>query len=64
MSLIHRRTLFGLLAALIVVSFLAPDVARAQTSCEDALRQAQNSYSLGLFEDVRPQLAPCITGRP
>jgi outer membrane receptor for ferrienterochelin and colicins len=62
-SLIHRRRLFVLLAALIVVSLLAPDVAQAQTSCEDALRQAQNSYSLGLFEDVRPQLAPCLTGR-
>ncbi|HEX4963262.1 MAG TPA: TonB-dependent receptor [Thermoanaerobaculia bacterium] len=34
--------------------------ARAQTSCDDAFRQARKSYDLGLFEDVPAQLAPCL----
>jgi outer membrane receptor for ferrienterochelin and colicin len=37
--------------------------ARAQTACDDALRQAQRSYELGLFEDVPGQLAPCLGAR-
>ncbi|HEX7677784.1 MAG TPA: TonB-dependent receptor [Thermoanaerobaculia bacterium] len=37
--------------------------AAAQTSCEDALRDAEKSYELGLFEDVPTQLAPCVAMR-
>lgn len=55
---------FGAIAAFIVVlPFLTPSSARAQASCEDALQQAQKSYDLGLFDDVRPQLAPCLAVR-
>lgn len=32
----------------------------AQTACEDALREAEKSYELGLFEDVAPKLTPCL----
>lgn len=32
----------------------------AQTACEDALREAEKSYELGLFEDVATKLAPCL----
>ena len=37
--------------------------ALAQESCESALRQAENSYELGLFEDVPGQLQACLKGR-
>jgi len=37
--------------------------AAAQTPCEDALREAERSYELGLFEDVPTQLAPCVAMR-
>ncbi|MEA2344934.1 MAG: outer rane receptor for ferrienterochelin and colicin [Thermoanaerobaculia bacterium] len=63
MAVSHRKTLFATIAAFVLVlTLLAPAEGWAQNSCEDALRQAQKSYDLGLFEDVRPQLAPCLTG--
>jgi len=65
MSLMPRRTTFATIAAFVaVLPFIVPSVARAQTPCEDALQQAQKSYDLGLFEDVRSQLAPCLASRP
>jgi outer membrane receptor for ferrienterochelin and colicins len=50
-----------------LVFLLTGTAARAQTVCDDALREAQKSYDLGLFEDVPGQLAPCLgakTSRP
>jgi len=35
----------------------------AQTSCEDAVRDAEKSYELGLFEDVLTKLSPCLATR-
>lgn len=32
-----------------------------QSTCDDALLQAERSYEQGLFEDVPGQLAPCLT---
>src|SRR5438270_2720553 len=62
MPLMLRRTMFATIAAFVaVLPFIAAPAARAQTSCEDALQQAQKSYDLGLFDDVRTQLAPCLT---
>src|SRR5438270_11054910 len=64
MPLMLRRTLFATITAFVaVLQFIAAPAARAQTSCEDALQQAQKSYDLGLFDDVRPQLAPCLTAK-
>jgi len=57
----HRRLL---LAAAVLLSLLSATGAWAQTVCDDALRQAQKSYDLGLFEDVPGQLAPCLAARP
>ncbi|MGA8809547.1 MAG: TonB-dependent receptor plug domain-containing protein, partial [Thermoanaerobaculia bacterium] len=37
--------------------------ASAQTTCEDALRDAAKSYELGLFEDVPIKLEPCLGAR-
>jgi outer membrane receptor for ferrienterochelin and colicins len=34
--------------------------ASAQTACEDALHDAEKAYELGLFEDVRTKLSPCL----
>ncbi len=34
--------------------------ASAQSPCEDALRDAEKSYELGLFEDVPTKLSPCL----
>jgi outer membrane receptor for ferrienterochelin and colicin len=48
---------------IILVSLLAlagAGAASAQTSCDDAVVQAQKSYDLGFFEDVPGQLAPCL----
>ncbi|HEX2121795.1 MAG TPA: hypothetical protein VHL59_09145, partial [Thermoanaerobaculia bacterium] len=42
---------------------LAAGAAFAQTSCEDALAQAQKSYDLGAFDDVPAQLAPCLDAK-
>jgi hypothetical protein len=47
-----------------VLALLSGTSAWAQTACDDALRQAQKSYDLGLFEDVPGQLAPCLAARP
>lgn len=59
-----RRMMFVTIVAFVVVlPFIATRAATAQTSCEDALQQAQKSYDLGLFDDVRPQLAPCLAAR-
>ena len=64
MLLTLRKTLLALLAVFVLIpAIVAPPDASAQTPCEDALQQAQKSYDLGLFEDVRPQLAPCLTSR-
>src|SRR3954469_12916429 len=64
MSPMPRRTMFATIAAFVVVlPFIAPPAARSQATCEDALLQAQKSYDLGLFDDVRPQLAPCLAAR-
>jgi outer membrane receptor for ferrienterochelin and colicins len=57
----HRRR--RLLAAAVLLSLLSA-TAWAQTVCDDALRQAQKSYDLGLFEDVPGLLAPCLAARP
>jgi outer membrane receptor for ferrienterochelin and colicins len=62
MFVTHRKTVFASVAAVVLLLTVVAS-AQAQTSCEDALLQAQKSYDLGLFEDVRPQLAPCLTGR-
>lgn len=48
-----------LLAVPLLFSITGP-LARAQSSCEDALREARKIYDLGLFEDVSGQLAPCL----
>ncbi len=53
------RTLHAAVLAVLVVLETA-GAAWAQTSCDDALRQARKSYDLGLFEDVPFQLAPCL----
>ena len=64
MSRMHRTTMLATIAAFVILlPFFAPAAAQAQTSCEDALVQAQKSYDLGLFDDVRPQLAPCLAAR-
>lgn len=49
-------------AALLLILAL-PLMAAGAESCNDALREAQKSYDLGLFEDVPGQLAPCLSGR-
>ena len=56
----HRRFLLAVLVFLLFTG----TVARAQTPCEDTLREAQKSYELGLFEDIPDQLAPCLAARP
>ena len=48
----------AVLATLVVLE--TAGTAWAQTSCDDAFRQARKSYDLGLFEDVPGQLAPCL----
>lgn len=50
-----------ILAALVLLAFASS--AAAQTSCEDARREAQKTFDLGLFDDVRQQLAPCLNTR-
>lgn len=49
------------IAAVLLIAAGSPLL--AQTSCDDALREAQKSYDLGLFEDVPEQLAPCLATR-
>ncbi|HEV8434194.1 MAG TPA: TonB-dependent receptor [Thermoanaerobaculia bacterium] len=53
-----RRVVVLLFAIGIV--FTWPLGARAQSACEDALRDAEKSYELGLFEDVPVKVAPCM----
>jgi len=43
---------------------MAGTAAPAQTVCDEALRQGQKSYDLGLFEDVPGLLAPCLAANP
>jgi outer membrane receptor protein involved in Fe transport len=57
-GLLHRR-----LGLAVLVLLPATAVAQAQATCDDALREAQKSYELGLFEDVPGQLAPCLGAR-
>ncbi|HEY2738908.1 MAG TPA: TonB-dependent receptor [Thermoanaerobaculia bacterium] len=56
------RTLPAAVLAVLAVLETA-GTGRAQTSCDDALRQARKSYDLGLFEDVPVQLALCLGAR-
>jgi len=51
----------GVLASLLLVA--GPRAGRAQPACDDALRQAQKTFDLGLFEDIPGQLAPCLGAR-
>lgn len=62
-ALAGRRPRRSLSAAVLTLLSVAGTAAWAQTACDDALRQAQKSYDLGLFEDVPGQLAPCLTAR-
>jgi outer membrane receptor for ferrienterochelin and colicins len=50
-------------AAAFILALAWAGAGSAQTACVDALRQAQRSYDLGLFEDVPGQLAPCLAAR-
>src|SRR5258707_5103893 len=49
--------------AWIVVGMLLMARLDAQADCEYALKQANKSYDLGLFEDVPEQLEPCLKAR-
>src|SRR5437588_5069253 len=56
-----KRTALTLFAAAFLLA--SSHSVFAQTSCEDALRDAEKSYELGLFEDVHTKLAPCLGAR-
>jgi outer membrane receptor protein involved in Fe transport len=56
----HRAALLLTLASLLAV---AESAALAQSPCEAALQVAQQSYELGLFEDIPGQLEPCLKGQ-
>jgi outer membrane receptor protein involved in Fe transport len=56
-----RRSVITLFAAALLLAW-AHGVA-AQTPCEDALRESEKSYELGLFEDVPQQIASCLGAR-
>jgi outer membrane receptor protein involved in Fe transport len=56
-----RRTAITLFASALLLAWARG--AAAQTPCEDALREAQKSYDVGLFEDIPVQLAPCSAAR-
>src|SRR5579872_4408726 len=44
----------------LLLALAGAGAASAQTSCDDALAQAQKSYDLAFFEEVPAQLAPCL----
>jgi outer membrane receptor for ferrienterochelin and colicins len=52
------RTAIALFASMLLLAWAS--AASAQTACEDALRDAEKSYELGLFEDVPTKLSPCL----
>jgi outer membrane receptor for ferrienterochelin and colicins len=56
-----RRIAITLVASVLFVCW--PHDAKAQTTCEDALREAEKSYELGLFEDVPAKLSTCAGAR-
>jgi outer membrane receptor protein involved in Fe transport len=56
-----RRNAITLFASALLLAWAHR--ASAQTPCEDALRDAEKSYELGLFEDVPGKLSPCL-GKP
>lgn len=56
-----RRSVVTLFASALLLAWAHG--AAAQTPCEDALRDAEKSYELGLFEDVPGKLSPCL-GNP
>jgi len=56
-----KRTAITLFASALLLSWA--HAASAQSTCEDALRDAQKSYELGLFEDVPTKLDPCLGAR-
>lgn len=56
-----RKTFYSC-AVVAAFSLAASGPLASQPPCEDALRQAQKSYEMGLFEDVPGQLAPCLGG--
>ncbi len=47
-------------AVAVTLAFTALRPLSAQDSCEEALRQAEKRYAVGLFDDVPEQLAPCL----
>jgi len=53
-----RRSVITLFASALLLAWARG--AAAQTPCEDALRDAEKSYELGLFEDVPGKLSPCL----
>jgi outer membrane receptor for ferrienterochelin and colicins len=56
-----RRYSWLLAAALFLLT--VPCVVHAQTSCADALAQAQKLYDLGQFEDVVNEIQPCLAAK-
>lgn len=52
-----RMGIWRIAAVLLLAGTLS---AAAQSACDDALREAEKTYDLGLFEDVPGQLAPCL----
>lgn len=55
------RMRIAVVAAVVLILGWGP-AGHAQ-SCEDALREAQKSFELGVFEDVPGQLDPCLRAR-
>ena len=53
----------GCLSLSVLVCLALGRPASAQNDCETARKAAEDSYKLGLFEDVPAQLEPCIEGR-
>jgi outer membrane receptor for ferrienterochelin and colicins len=56
-----KRTAITLFVSALLLAWA--HAASAQATCEDALRDAQKSYELGLFEDVPTKLEPCLGAR-
>lgn len=63
-SVFVGRALRRFLAVAFTLVAATGTAAWAQPVCDEALRQAQKSYDLGLFEDVPAVLAPCLAARP
>ena len=56
-----KRASIALFVSVLLLAWAS--AACAQTTCEDALRDAAKSYELGLFEDVPAKLEPCLGAR-